>query len=110
MRTSRMPATSCHGISAACLGRRRDPLGRLTDDLEVADHRILQQRRGEEGLLALMGVAAIPVNRVANMQQVGTVVRHSCCYAPTGRASATIVSRSEGDSPSSVTPATGIAT
>ena len=57
-----------------CLGRRGDPLGRLADDLEVADHRILQQRRGEEGLLALVGVAVNPVNRVANMQQVGTVV------------------------------------
>ena len=89
-----MPATSGHGISAACaLIEGEIRFGRLTDDLEVADHRILQQRRGEEGLLALMGVAANPVNRVANMQEVGTVVRHSCCYAPRGRASARIVSR-----------------
>lgn len=66
---------------------QRHPLGRLSDDLQVPDNRVLNHQGGEELIPTRLGIGERPINGVTDVQQIDPLVLQSAT------ASAKILSR-----------------
>src|SRR6202041_187895 len=77
-----------------------EALDRLTEDLDVADDRVLGLPIGEEGVVAVLGVFDYGVDRVEGVEEVGALAVHRAM------ASDRICSRRYGLIPPSLTRST----